>query len=312
MAFNKVVFTICAIPVFVLDILFYILSLVWLPKLLFPRGPYSVAVGEATATHGAPRRNAKDPHSFITTFGSAHTIYEMTQAAVQTFGTKTALMSRKFVEMKKLKETDRFPSKIFDDTKLLKVSYEEFGKEIAYFGAGLRSLGLEPIPQLDSTKSFNDVKGAFVMVIFEDTCKQWTMGLQGAFTQSITVATCYATLGDDAVVSAINETGATALLLNWKNAVKFAKLGEKMPTLKTIIASTHEMPDGECTPVPPSGSKVKIVSSDELLELGKKEADKFPPVPPKVRRSCCPSFYCIIVHCRPFPFVLYSYDSSSP
>ena len=48
-----VVFTICAIPVFVLDILLYMLSLVWLPKLLFPRGFYSVAAGEATATHGA-------------------------------------------------------------------------------------------------------------------------------------------------------------------------------------------------------------------------------------------------------------------
>jgi hypothetical protein len=280
---EKIIFQICALPIFALDIAVYIFQATWLSK-LFPKEPYSVAVGEATSSHGTPRRYAKNPDTFITTFGGhAHTVYDMTQAAVKSFGERTAMISRKFVEMKKLKPTDRFPSKIFDDTQLQNTSYNEFGQQIAYFGAGLRSVGLQPIPALDgSMESFDNANGPFIIVIFEDTCSQWTVGLQGAFTQSITVATCYATLGDDAVVAAVNETGATALLLNWKNALKFAKLASKMPSLKTIIASTHEMPDGEKTPVAPPGSKVKIISSDELLDLGKENAHKFPPVPPKV------------------------------
>ena len=280
---KKIVFQICALPIFVLDIALYFFQATWLSK-LFPKGPYSVPVGEATSSHGTPRRNAKSPDEFITTYGGhAHTVYDMTQAAVKSFGERTAIISRKFVEMKKLKPTDRFPSKVFDDANLQKTTYDEFGQQIAYFGAGLRSVGLQPIPELDgSMQAFDKAKGPFIIVIFEDTCCQWTMGLQGAFTQSITVATCYATLGEDAVIAAVNETGATALLLNWKNAAKFAKLASKMPSLKTIIASTHEMPGGEKTPVAPSGSKVKILSSDELLDLGKENAEKFPPVPPKV------------------------------
>lgn len=278
MAFDKMLFMICATPLFALDILVYILSLAWVPKLL-PKFLYSVAVGKATETHGAPRRSAKEPDKFITTFGAATTVFEMTKAAVKQHGDKTAMISRKFVELKKVKETDRFPSKIFDDSRLQKFTYDEFGEQIIHFGAGLRKLGLEPIPQ--GQKSFDETKGSFVMVIFEDTCQQWTMGIQAAFTQSITVATCYATLGDDAVVSAVNETGATALLLNWKNALKFSKLANTMPTLKTIIASTHEMPDGEPTPLPPPGSKVQIVSSDELMDLGFEEQASYPPVPPQ-------------------------------
>lgn len=280
---KKIFFQICALPIFVLDLAVYFFQATWLPK-LFPKELYSVAVGEATSHHGKPRRSAKNPDAFITTYGGhSHTIYDMTRVAVTSFGERTATISRKFVEMKKLKATDRFPSKVFDDTELKKITYNEFGEQIAYFGAGLRSVGLEPIPALDgSMEAFDKAKGPFIIVFFEDTCSQWTVGLQGAFTQSITVATCYATLGEDAVISAVNETGATVLFLNWKNSLKFANLATKMPSLKTIIASTHEMPDGEKTPVAPSGSKVKILSSDELLELGKENAQKFPPVPPKV------------------------------
>ena len=90
---------------------------------------------------------------------------------------------------------------------------------------------MKPIPTLDEKESFNDAKGPFVMVIFEDTCKQWTIGLHGAMTQSMTVATCYATLGQDAVIAAVNETQATTLLLNWSKAEKFASLAHTMPSL---------------------------------------------------------------------------------
>jgi len=137
---------------------------------------------------------------------------------------------------------------------------------------------MEPIPIKQEGKSFDDLEGPFVMVIFEDTCEQWTTALQGAFSQSMVVATCYATLGQDAVISAVNETNATTLLLNWKKAEAFSKLAERMPSLKTIIASTHEMPEG--TPTPKSSStKIEIVSSDDVLLLGKENPVK--PLPPK-------------------------------
>ena len=275
---SKIAFA-CALPLLLLDVILYILSFQWISKLLRPK-TFSVAVGEETATHGCPRRSTKSPNELI---ASNRTLYDMIQNAAKQYGKNTALVSRKFLELKKLKPADRFPTKIYDDNDIEEISYEELGEQIQVFGAGLRALGMEPIPQLKEGETFDNAKGPFVMVIFEDTCKQWTIGMHGALSQSMTVATCYATLGEDAVVSAVNETRATTLLLNWKRAEKFASLSDTMPTLKTIIASTYEMPEGTPTPLPPKrNSKVTIISTDELLNLGERELEKYPPVPPKL------------------------------
>jgi long-chain acyl-CoA synthetase len=265
-------------PILVWDVVLYLLSLKWLIRRLGQKES-SVAVGDATVTHGVPRRSLKSPDKLIQ---SSDTLYDMIQSAVKKYGDKTALVSRKFIDLKKLKETDRFPTKVYDDNELQEMTYEELGDKINCFGAGLRSLGMEPIPQLKEGQSFDDVEGRFVMVIFEDTSDQWTVALHGAVSQSITVATCYATLGEDAVVSAVKETGATTLFLNWKKAEEFAQLASsKMPTLKYIVASTYEMPEGTPTPLTKRNSQVKIISSDELIMLGSKELSNCPPVPPK-------------------------------
>jgi len=140
---------------------------------------------------------------------------------------KTAQVSRQFRSLEKVKESDRFYSKIYeDDNKCLEtVTYQQLHANILNFGAGLRSLGMTPL-HLQEGQSFEQGQaahpgGAFVMVIFEDTCKQWTTAMQGAFSQSLTVATCYATLGEAAVIDIVNETAATTLMLNWKHANRF-------------------------------------------------------------------------------------------
>jgi len=270
-----------AFPLLLWDVVFYILSLQWLWRIAFLlQGPSSVAVGEATDTHGRPRRSIKSPDTLV---ASTKTLYDMIQDAVEEYGEKTALVTRHFVELKKLSPNDRFPTKIYDDDNIEELSYEDFGEQIEFFGAGLRALGMEPVPSLKEGESFDDANGPFVMVIFEDTCKQWTIAMHGALSQSMTVATCYATLGQDAVISAVNETNASTLLLNWKQAEKFASLAHTMPSLKTIIASTYEMPEGTPTPLPPKrNSKVQIISTDELLDLGEREQDRYKPVPPKL------------------------------
>ena len=273
----------CAIPVFVLDVVLYLCSFTWLHNAINNRPRHatsmqSVEHGEATETHGAPRSSDKKTDEFITG-GNVKTIYEMIQKSIQKYGPTTAMVSRKFVELKKLHDSDQFPTKIFDDSSFDEITYDQLNENLHYFGAGLRKLGMEPIPS-SSDKSFEELQGPFIMVIFEDTCQQWTTAMQGAFSQSITVATCYATLGEDAVVSSVAETNATVLFLNWKNAEHFAKLAHnKMPMLKTIIASTHEMPKNTSIPKSVEGSKVEIVSSDEVIALGKQYHQD--PVPPK-------------------------------
>jgi len=276
-SFQGILVRLALLPVMVLDLLVFLLSFKWLR--LLPRADQrvqSVAVGEATPSHGAPRRSALHPEKLVT--GEHGTVFEMTQAAVKEYGDKTAMVSRKFLELRKMNEKDRFPSKIFDDKKLRETTFTQFGQNVCDFGFGLRKLGMEPIPTMKDGQTVDDLEGPFVMVIFEDTCEQWTTALQGAFSQSLTVATCYATLGQDAVVAAVNETQATTLFLNWRKAEAFSKFADKMPSLKTIIASTHEMPENASVPKSAS-DKITIVSSDKVMEMGRENPGKV--VPPK-------------------------------
>ncbi len=276
-----------AIPVFLLDVIFYLLS-VAIPGTTRRTknrknqdGLYSVIRDNATETHGAPRSVNKAP--LVETLGESKTVYEMIQSSIEKYGSyRVAMQNRKYVGLKKLKESDRFPTKIFDDKAGFdKISYEELGKKLKNFGAGLRELGMIPIPQHDP-KNFDNVKGDFKMVIFEDTCAQWTIALQGAFSQSMTVATCYATLGHDAVVSAVQETDAAALFVNWNNIESFAKRASEMPSLKAIIASTNEMPQ-DASIYKPQGSKLKVFTFDEVLMMG--QNNSYSVTPPKVCRA---------------------------
>ena len=66
-----------------------------------------------------------------------------------------------------------------------------------------------------------------------------------------------------------------------------------MPSLTTIIASTHELPKGTKIFSPPDGGKVKVVSYTDVLELGK--AGKHDPTPPKV--SFVAILMCVVRIC---------------
>lgn len=274
---EKIGFVLAA-PIFFLDIVIflvkYLISGEWRPK---PKKQYSYPRGEATATHGEPRSAATG--ELVAEYEGCKTVYEMVQNAVHKYSDNIAMQSRKFVGMKKLKETDRFPTKIFDDEAgLNQITYKEFGENIANFGAGLRELGMIPIPE-HNAQNFDTVTGDFKLVIFESTCSQWSTALHGAFTQSMTVATCYATLGTDAVILAVQETEASTLVVNWKSVETFAKRAKEMPTLKYIIASTNEMPADAKIYTPAEGETVQVYSFEEVMELGKKNS--YEPKPPK-------------------------------
>jgi long-chain acyl-CoA synthetase len=197
------------------------------------------------------------------------------------------MRSRKFVQTKKLNEFDRFPTKIFDDTAGFDdITYQELGQRITHFGSGLRKLGMEPIPsyndECNDLDAFNQLDGQFKLVIFENTCAMWTIALQGALSQSMTVATCYATLGIDAVTAAVQETKATALLVNWKDVDTFVARAHEMPSLKFLIASLNECGTAGYSPPPPSSShNLQVVTVDDVLKLGKESP--YDPTPPKVR-----------------------------
>jgi len=279
LALESQIVLVLAIPLLLLDLVLYILSLRWVSKLNSPKKEmYSTAVPDSPhdATKQSAPRRLGEGGPLVEKTGSCGTLYEMMNEGVQNYGPKVAMITRRFVDLKKLKPTDRFPTKVYGDG-FDKITYNELGENIKNFGAGLKALGMESLPPIKNLNDFNKTEGKFIMVLYEDTCAQWTTALHGAFSQSMVIATCYATLGDDAVVAAVTETQAVTLFCNWKKAEHFASLSKKMKSLKFIIASTNELPAG--TKIPNSKNGIQIISSDEVMEKGKQQA--LSPVPPK-------------------------------
>lgn len=88
--------------------------------------------------------------------------------------------------------------------------------------------------------SFSPIEGPNALIIFEETCAEWTTACIGAFSQSVTVATSYSTLGMNAVAEALNETSAPAILCNLKDVERVAKACEDLcPKLQTIIYTSN-------------------------------------------------------------------------
>merc|ERR1740121_1464776 len=113
------------------------------------------------------------------------------------------------------------------------MTYREFGRAAGCFGAGLIKLGMKPAP---NGVDLQTVSGPHTLLIFEETSAPWITAAFGAFSQSLAVATSYATLGMSAVAEAINETGATTIVCNIKDVKKVASYcKDKCASLTTII-----------------------------------------------------------------------------
>merc|ERR1719357_1502311 len=142
------------------------------------------------------------------------------------------------------------------------MTYRDFGKIALAFGAGLIKLGMAPAPD---DADLQTIDGPHTMLIFEETCAPWLISMFGAFSQSIAVATSYATLGISAVVEAINETSARAIVCNIKDVSKIAEACKNAcPSLKAIIYTTNYSTEKRATA---SESKFEIVSFDDVVQL---------------------------------------------
>ncbi|CAJ1362176.1 unnamed protein product [Effrenium voratum] len=200
------------------------------------------------------------------------TVTEILERSMKRYAKKQAQGTRPLLSWKK-DEGYRFPAKVFGPTQWR--SYEEFGRLCKEFGAGLRAMGFQPQPEGD----FDSLSGKFKILMYEETCADWQVCAYGAMTQNLVVATAYATLGTDAVVHAVNEGAVSALICNRKAAEGLMKIASQMPSLEAIIYLDYLCTPEECQTKLPGGGKVKLLSLQDVLDLGK--AKPVPPSPPK-------------------------------
>eukprot|EP00439_Symbiodinium_sp_Y106_P063442 s1682_g9.t2 len=200
------------------------------------------------------------------------TVFQMLDRSFKRYATSKAQGIRPLLSWKK-EEGYRFPAKVFGPTQWR--TYAEMGKLCKEFGAGLRALGLEPQPDGD----FDSMTGKFKILMYEDTCADWQICAYGALTQNLVVATCYATLGTDAVVHAVNEGAVTALVCNRKAAEGLVKMASEMPSLEVIIYLDNLCTPDECKHRLTAAGSVKLLSLQDVVDLGK--ANLVEPSPPK-------------------------------
>eukprot|EP00927_Polykrikos_kofoidii_P082202 TRINITY_DN8104_c0_g1_i1.p1 TRINITY_DN8104_c0_g1~~TRINITY_DN8104_c0_g1_i1.p1 ORF type:complete len:788 (-),score=119.27 TRINITY_DN8104_c0_g1_i1:103-2466(-) len=202
--------------------------------------------------------------------GPCNTIWEIAQAAFEEFADEDALGTRRYLGQD---SSVAPPRRIFGETEW--ETYEELGERVHAFGAGLRLLGLQP-----AGVDANMDAASHSMLIFEDTCAEWITGLLGAASQSVVVATSYATLGPKAVADAICECNVSVVLCNRRNVQEILKA--EAPCLRHIIFTEHyvSVEDAQKTPIVQTNIAVQTHAFEDFIRQGQSVVAKFPPFPP--------------------------------
>lgn len=196
------------------------------------------------------------------------TLYDLARDSFKRYGARECMGTRKFLGWKtpKMKEFGDIQWKSFAD----------IGVDAHKFGAALRSAGMQPAPY---STTLDKVKSPCRLAIFENTCAEWMVAAIGAFTQSITVTTVYATLGMDAVVEAVVDNLIPVIVCNKKDVKKLVESIKKMPTLTHIVYTSDLVAPDEVVDMPKAPRGVQIIAFDDFVASG--DTTAYPPTPPK-------------------------------
>lgn len=137
-------------------------------------------------------------------------------------------------------------------------SYMQIDEMANNFGKGLRVTGLNPMDRI---------------CIFAETKADWLVCALGCFKQTFPLVTLYANLGEDAIVHGVNETEVTHVITTHELMPKFRNVLQRTPTVKHLIFLEDQV-----TPTDRNGYRddVKIVSFQEIIEMGKNTNTNFP------------------------------------
>ncbi|XP_074864152.1 long-chain-fatty-acid--CoA ligase 4 isoform X2 [Carettochelys insculpta] len=201
---------------------------------------------------GSPYRAVTHLESLATIdIPGADTLDKLFDHGVTKFGKKDCLGTREILS----EENERQPNgKVFKKLILGNyrwLNYEEVNQRVSHFGRGLIAQGLKP-------KS--------TIAIFCETRAEWMIAAQACFKYNFPLITLYATLGEEAVIYGLNESGASYLITSVELLeTKLKTALSKIPCLKRIIyvdnkiINKSEYPEG-----------LEIHSMHTVEELGAK------------------------------------------
>jgi long-chain acyl-CoA synthetase len=149
------------------------------------------------------------------------------------------------------------------------LSYEQVGKRVDSFGAGLVSLGLCP------TTDDVELKGKGILGFYSKNRAEWCIAEQGCYSQSIIPVPSYDTLGADSIAYVVNQTSMVTMLCSAELTDNMIACKALCPTLLNLIQME---PVSDVVRSKAQSVGVKVYSFDEVEAEGR--AKPLPPSPP--------------------------------
>lgn len=130
-------------------------------------------------------------------------------------------------------------------------TYQKADEEATKFGRGLREIGVHPGDNV---------------VIFAETRAEWMIAAHGLFKQNFPLVTIYATLGDDGIIHAINETEVSTVITSAELLPKFKSILLKTPKVQRIVYMDDQLKKFENTKE--ISDLVKFYSYNKIVAKG--------------------------------------------
>jgi len=234
------------------------------------RDKYSIMVGSAQPSDSTkPFRNYRIGNKkLISDFNGHTTLYQSFQAAVRANGTRNCQGSRSLVKMHKEVKEIRGQKREWQTPEMSKYKWQTFNEvsaRVNALGSAFSLLGLKPRSNV---------------ALYMETRAEWTIAANAAFTQSICVMTCYANLGEEALLHGLNEAEIEHIVTSGDllaSLLGYKKDG-KLPTLKIIIYTDKAIAKAETLAgLKENGVTCHTFEEAEALGAGNLQAH----VPPK-------------------------------
>jgi len=120
------------------------------------------------------------------------------------------------------------------------------------------------------------LKAKDVITIYAETKKDWITTLHACLKLNVSVATVYATLGPDGVLSALNQTHSSTIVADGKLFKNILKIADKAKYTKTVITIG---PVKEELLKQASDKGLKVFSIDDIVSSGSSKGDLDVPYP---------------------------------
>ncbi|VIO92469.1 AMP-binding enzyme family protein [Brugia malayi] len=171
-----------------------------------------------------PMKNAGSPWCNVDgpvreDFPGKDTVDKLFTHAAKLYGDKAALGTRELLEVYEEEQPD---GRVFEKWVMGKYkweSYTEIHDKIGRIASGLKNI----------------VRNDCRAVIFAETRADWLITVLSLFRINVPVATVYATLGEKAIIQAMNETEATLLVTSAELLTKISRVRKKIPKLRWLV-----------------------------------------------------------------------------